>query len=178
MAMKRWPLTPSDAFEHSQTSGAIITSGMMSLERSGAMLGHQARVGRAARHQHIGGHAGAFQLMRQGGEQRFVGGLRAAIGCIILRHMVSRLVVTLMMRPQRCANSVGTTARVIRNVATILTSMMRRNSSGVVSHIFPTGWPSRRNKRGVDAGIVDQNVDAAEALGGGAQRFSVRCRPR
>jgi hypothetical protein len=50
-----------------------------------------------------------------------------------LRHIVSRLVVTLMMRPQRCAISVGTTARVIKKAAMRLTSMTPRNSSGVVS---------------------------------------------
>ena len=62
------------------------------------------------------------------------------------RHIVSRLVVTLMMRPQRCARSAGNTARVIRNAATTLTSMMRRNSSGVVSQSFPRGRPSRRSR--------------------------------
>src|SRR6202043_3808025 len=34
--MKRRPVTPSDAFEHSQTSGATITSGAISFDRSGA----------------------------------------------------------------------------------------------------------------------------------------------
>ena len=38
---------------------------------------------------------------------RLVGGFRAAIGLHQVRHIVSRLVVTLMMRPQRCASSVG-----------------------------------------------------------------------
>jgi transposase len=45
----------------------------------------------------------------------------------------------IMMRPQRCASSVGSTARVIRKAATRLTSMTRRNSSDVASHSFPTG---------------------------------------
>ena len=88
-----------------------------------------------------------------------------------LRHIVSRLVVTLMMRPQCCAISVGSAARVIRNGAITLTSMTRRNSSGVASHNFPTGRPSPRSRPRADAGIVDQNVEPAEALGAGAHDF-------
>ena len=47
MAMKRWPLTPSEAFEHSQMSGAIITSALMSFERSGINVFETMRVSTA-----------------------------------------------------------------------------------------------------------------------------------
>src|SRR6185437_5053593 len=50
-----------------------------------------------------------------------------------LRHIESRLVVTLMMRPQRCSIMGFTAARVIRNGAIVLTSIMRRKSAGAMS---------------------------------------------
>ena len=55
------------------------------------------------------------------------------------RYMVSRLVVTLMMRPQCCLSIDGMAARLIRKVPMTLTSMIRRNSSGVTANVLVPG---------------------------------------
>ena len=78
--------------------------------------------------------------------------------------MVKKLVVTFTMRPQPWATIGGSAARVMRNAPMQLTSNIRRQWSGVISH-----QPDRlremvlADRAHPDPGVVDQDVEAAVA---------------
>ncbi len=80
--------------------------------------------------------------------------------------MVSKLVVTLMMRPQPFLRIGATAKRVIRNAPMALIVTMRCQPSGSASKNVTRGRVRRRRHRHADAGAVDQNVERAERVHG------------
>ena len=87
------------------------------------------------RNEHVCAYAASLELSCHDGDQHLMAHLARPVGAD--RSMVSKLVVTLMMRPQPCRRSGSAAARDMRNGPLRLVAIVRSQGSGSRSKTPP-----------------------------------------